>query len=337
MAAQPAERLRSYTPMRRAARDGEGDRHSFDCAGSPLISALREVERLRKQAGILSCQLDGIGPTGGFCMRADVEHEGPGLRTSAINSCLPKKLAASLAAVWANKSVLDLGCGVGHWGRYLRTAQPSARWLGLDGSEQIEEVTSGHVRFADLSIGLPPFVRFGRERWDWAMALEVAEHVPRSSEAAFMHSLVSLQPRRVLLSWARLGQFGHFHVNCQTNSYVRCAMGLLGWKSNEALTEKLRKIVRMHPHWRNLTQAERNTEVCPWLASTLMVFEADRKTRSGDNRIALPQYASSSFRDEYEQRTAEGCGYVRDGCKSRPAAAAASSCSSSAARTTRPG
>eukprot|EP00966_Prymnesium_polylepis_P206030 4774127-Prymnesium_polylepis.2 len=56
------------------------------------------------------------------------------------------------------------------------------------------------------------------ERPELVMSLEVAEHVPRSGEAQFLYNLLSLQPRKVILSWAHIGQGGHFHVNCQARA-----------------------------------------------------------------------------------------------------------------------
>ena len=81
-------------------------------------------------------------------------------------------------------------------------------------------MTHRWVTFADLTDGVPRSVR--EQEWDWVMSIEVAEHVPRSAEARFVHTILSAQPRGVVLSWALPGQGGFHHVNCQSNEYVEC-------------------------------------------------------------------------------------------------------------------
>ena len=169
----------------------------------------------RRAAGEMSCAIRRRGPTGGFCLSKQR------LRIGG-NSCLPLGMAALLTRHFSNKSVLDLGCGVGQYGHSF-SANPSIRWHGVDGAERVEEVTGGHVEFAELTDGVPRHLR--ALKWDWVISIEVAEHVPREGEAAFMRSVMMPQPTEgVLLSWAGLGQSdggtGARHVNCQSR---RCA------------------------------------------------------------------------------------------------------------------
>ena len=76
------------------------------------------------------------------------------------------------------------------------------------------------------------------------MSLEVAEHIPRAGEAAFMHNLVSPARAGVVLSWARPSQ-GHgigggaSHPNCQPRRYVRCAMMQLGLRHDPRAEHEL--------------------------------------------------------------------------------------------------
>ena len=173
---------------------------------------------------------------------------------------MPESLAANLAGMFANASVLDIGCGIGQYGEYLRRHSPGIEWVGIDGAERVEEATHGHVRFADLTDGLP---RWATSRpWDWVMAIEVAEHISRDGEAVFMHNLVSRLQRGAVLSWARPGQ-GHGkgadHPNPQTRQYVQCAMRQLGLMPDPQAE-------------RRLLPRHNSSAPCLWLQKTLMVF-----------------------------------------------------------------
>ena len=278
-----------------------------------ITAARKKLELWRKKAGRLSCVLNGVGPTGGFCMTK---------KSGAVggNGCLPATLAPFLAHRWAGKNVLELGCGTGPWGRYLKEHAPTVHWVGLDGAEMIEEATGHFVQFADLSLGLPQFV-FHRH-WDVVMSIEVGEHVPRSGEASFMHNLVALRPQKVIVSWAVLGQGGHHHINCQTNAYVKCAMRLLGWRSDATMERRLRSLVHDFAWSRNATDPFTREEVmsisCPWLQHTVMAFDPelpDPAQGSSRATIPIPRAATLEFAREYERRTAAECGYVENGCE----------------------
>jgi SAM-dependent methyltransferase len=113
------------------------------------------------------------------------------------------------------KSVVDVGCGPGTWLSVFRR-HGVADVLGVDGS---------YVDPGGLDIPTESFVahdltrplRLGRS-FDLAVSLEVAEHLPPESAAAFVESLVGLAPR-VLFSAAIPHQGGEGHVNGQWPAY----------------------------------------------------------------------------------------------------------------------
>ena len=55
------------------------------------------------------------------------------------------------------------------------------------------------MRYADLSTKENAI-----EQSDWAMTLEVAEHVPKRFEATFLQNIDRANRRGVVLSWSRL-------------------------------------------------------------------------------------------------------------------------------------
>lgn len=117
----------------------------------------------RREAGHLSCRLNGVGPSGGFCLHKHRERVGG-------NFMLSHGLARALGTLFENASVLDIGAGLGQYGTFFARHHPTVRWTGIDGAEGVEEATSGRVRFVELADGLLPSLQHSA---DWVLALEV--------------------------------------------------------------------------------------------------------------------------------------------------------------------
>jgi SAM-dependent methyltransferase len=113
------------------------------------------------------------------------------------------------------RSVVDVGCGVGTWLSVFR-AHGIDDVLGIDGDyvplEQLE-IPTEQFHTADLTQPL----RIGR-RFDLAVSLEVAEHLPPSTSEQFVASLVGLADL-VLFSAAIPRQRGSNHVNERWQSW----------------------------------------------------------------------------------------------------------------------
>ena len=113
------------------------------------------------------------------------------------------------------RSVIDLGCGLGRWLAVWRSLGV-ANVRGVDGDwvtpDQLA-IPGDCLTHHDLET---PFVP--TERYDLAMSLEAAEHLPASAAPAFVDSLCAAAPV-VLFSAAHPYMKGQHHVNCQWPSY----------------------------------------------------------------------------------------------------------------------
>jgi SAM-dependent methyltransferase len=112
-------------------------------------------------------------------------------------------------------SVVDIGCGEGLW---LVAFQESGvqHVHGLDGSYVPEDLLKiPRDRFQAADLGKPLDVK---GRFDLAVSLEVAEHLPEPSADRFVSDLVRLAPM-VLFSAAIPFQGGEGHVNEQWQQY----------------------------------------------------------------------------------------------------------------------
>jgi SAM-dependent methyltransferase len=144
-----------------------------------------------------------------------------------------------LLDLFAPSSVVDVGCGIGTWLEEFRRAGV-ANILGIDGSyvnpEQLiipRECFLGRDLTKPLQL-TPPFA----DRYSLALSLEVAEHLPESSAATFVDSLVSLAPT-IVFSAAIPHQGGTHHVNEQWPNYWARLFAARGYRTIDWLRPRL--------------------------------------------------------------------------------------------------
>jgi SAM-dependent methyltransferase len=113
------------------------------------------------------------------------------------------------------RSVVDVGCGTGDWAAAFKSRGVAAI-AGIDGD---------YVDRASLAIAPNEFIAADltrplnvHHRYDLAISLEVAEHLPDVYAEQFVDSLTSLAPV-VLFSAAIPNQGGEHHVNEQWPGY----------------------------------------------------------------------------------------------------------------------
>lgn len=112
-------------------------------------------------------------------------------------------------------SVVDLGCGTGVWLHNFK-AKGVPRVLGLDGGiSEDGMLLLRHDEFRSVNLSEP--VRLP-ERFDLALSLEVAEHLPPRAAQTFVASLCRLSDLAIFGA-AIPGQSGTWHVNERWPSY----------------------------------------------------------------------------------------------------------------------
>ena len=152
------------------------------------------------------------------------------------------------------ESVVDVGCGVGAWLAVFRECGVMDI-AGLDGKDLdpgLLQIPADRFRVADLTQPL----RLER-RFDLAISLEVAEHLPPECAEGFVESLTWMAPV-VMFSAAIPGQGGTHHVNEQWPDYWA---GLFGNRDYVALDCVRREV------W-----DDENVEY--WYAQNTLVFVA---------------------------------------------------------------
>jgi len=113
------------------------------------------------------------------------------------------------------KSIVDVGCGIGAWAKVAK--EMGCAVTGLDGDwVPQEQLLIDPDEFIRVDLANPP-PGFGR-RFDLALSLEVAEHLPERSAQRFVGFVTDLAPV-VVFSAAVPWQMGTHHVNEQYPGY----------------------------------------------------------------------------------------------------------------------
>jgi len=157
--------------------------------------------------------------------------------------------AATLSKVFSSnlpKSLLDVGCGTGTW---LRAAADMGilSVVGVDGivvADNQLHVPRSNVRQCDLTAPL-----YLGQRFDFALCLEVAEHLPESSAATLVSSLV-FHSDNVLFSAACPGQPGQHHINCQWPGYWQHLFNNHGFVCDDSIRWQIWEDLRIEPWYR---------------------------------------------------------------------------------------
>jgi SAM-dependent methyltransferase len=145
-----------------------------------------------------------------------------------------QQVVPEVMALLSPASVVDVGCGVGTWLSVFRDCGV-ADFLGIDGS---------YVDARQLKVASQCFVARDltgaidlNRRFDLAVSLEVAEHLPPEAAEGFVAQLVELSDL-VLFSAAIPGQGGDHHVNERWQSYWRDLFSARGYDPVDCLRHR---------------------------------------------------------------------------------------------------
>lgn len=132
-------------------------------------------------------------------------------------------------------SVIDVGCGTGAWLKALSDLH-DCKTIGIDGAyvpENLRKLAASDFLEHDLMKPLPT-----QSRYDLAICLEVAEHLPKERATGFVRELTQLAPV-VMFSAAIPGQGGTHHVNEQWQSYWQSLFAAEGFIAHDLIRPPL--------------------------------------------------------------------------------------------------
>lgn len=144
-----------------------------------------------------------------------------------------------LIFVSKSKRIVDIGSGIGQCVESL--LDKGYKSIGIDGSEEVEKVTNGLVKFLDLSVPIQPDDEESL-RSEWGLFIEVGEHIPKEFESVVISNINKLVTEGLIVSWAVPKQRGRGHVNCQPPEYIASEFEKFGWVLDEVATELAKQI-----------------------------------------------------------------------------------------------
>jgi len=190
-----------------------------------------DIKRLRSE----DCTGRKTAPNGGFCLTKG--------RYVGGNQRYDENLAHALASqVIKGGTVVDLGAGLGHYGKLLLEDEtdPVAAWEGYDGAVNVEEVTDGLIKYMDLTQPAAIDQRPCGGQADWVLSLEVAEHIPPEHTDAFLRNIRCRARVGAIISWAVIDQLGLAHINNKREEDAIAAVERWGFKADMEVTKAVR-------------------------------------------------------------------------------------------------
>lgn len=159
-----------------------------------------------------------------------------------------------LETIITPETVIDIGCGAGAWAREFANA--GAHVLGLDGEWAKPNLLIPEANFkaTDLAWHLS-LVAHPYNKWDLAICLEVAEHLPFERGPSLVKDLCALS-NTILFSGATPGQGGHGHINEQPHTYWHELFNKEGYLFDPILQ----------------AQFKDNPSVCWWYSQNMFIY-----------------------------------------------------------------
>lgn len=150
----------------------------------------------------------------------------------------PCLMRALTAVIPPGSSVVDLGAGTGRYVRAL--AEAGYKTLGIDAGIGVHVASDRLVIEADLT-DRRSVVGY---RADWAICIEVGEHVPEPLLIRFLDTVCSVSAGGFICSWATPDQRGRNHVSCRDPSWVVEQFSARGWRLDKSATDAARDASR---------------------------------------------------------------------------------------------
>lgn len=154
--------------------------------------------------------------------------------------CFDAGIAEWLRIFFNGKTVSDFGCG----GKAFYTRFLNILGVKTNGYDTHESVAhEENCKQLNMALDESP------ERTDWAMCLEVLEHIPAEYQEHALQMLDDCNREGLVISWAKPGQEGTGHYNCKPWEEVKAIFEGRGYTYDDA--ESMRANALSSGHYRD--------------------------------------------------------------------------------------
>lgn len=167
------------------------------------------------------------------------------IKDESYNSA--KEVAPIIFSIINPKNIVDLGCGAGYWLKAFKEFSPCIKIKGIDG-DYIDRglLCIANDEFQPMDLTNPITID---EKYELAMSLEVAEHLPENKAKQFVNSLTQLSDI-VLFGAAIPGQPGVNHINGQYPEYWASHFKDNGYVCVDILRPRIWTNKKIEPYYR---------------------------------------------------------------------------------------
>lgn len=174
-------------------------------------------------------------------------------------------ISETIYRVLKPKSVIDVGCGIGSYLYYL--SRHGVEIEGIEGSYTAFKalmIPKNIVKRLDLRL---IYSYKPKRRYDLAMCIEVLEHINPKHADKVLDFLCEVSDI-VLISAARPGQGGKYHINEQPLEYWISRMEARGYELDLYVTSEIRK------------EIARKIKMIKWIHKNLLIFHQVYKSHN---------------------------------------------------------
>jgi len=147
-----------------------------------------------------------------------------------------RELGQIIGETFAVKSAVDFGCALGSYLEGIRDAG-AEKVLGFEKAESAIKFAPDAIRPFLKQADLGESIDCGK--WDCAMSIEVAEHIPEEYADIFVENLIFAAERLIIFTASQ--RSSHRHINPQLPEYWIGKFVTRGCSYSNELTQKLRK------------------------------------------------------------------------------------------------
>ena len=150
-------------------------------------------------------------------------------------------------------SVVDFGCSIGTYLEHFMLKGCEVKGFEFCYEECLSSIKKvprleNFIEFGDVTTPIKL-----EKKYDLAMSIEVAEHIPTSKSDVLVRNLCNASKRSILFTAAGIGQGGTGHINCQEKNFWIEKFESEGWSQDHEVERdiKSRMISRYENDGRN--------------------------------------------------------------------------------------